>query len=319
MYQSIGVDISKAYFDADVPGKGVKRFKNTRGGIKQFIRHLPDDARCVMESTGNYGYRLATALVNAGIATSMVNPLSVKRFSQMKLRRAKTDRADARLLTEYGNIIELSPFVPSTDAQSDLEQLENVYNQLMKQRTALLNQLEAFKQLPYQSKDAIAVLMKAIHAIDKALESLRKKMHKRVTTTYPTILAKAMSVPGIGERTAIAMINVTRGFERFHKNKELVAYLGVCPRVTQSGTSVTAAGHICKAGFARVRSLLYMSALSAIKFNQPCRQLYLRLIQNGKPKMVALLAVVNKLIRQVFAVVTHNVLFNQEYHRSLAF
>jgi transposase len=319
MYQSIGVDLSKTYFDADLPGVGVKRFKNTDSGIRQFLRRLPDDARCVMESTGNYGYRLATALVKADIATAMVNPLSVKRFSQMKLRRAKTDRADARLLTEYGKIVELSPFVPSTDAQSELEQLEGVYNQLMKQRTALLNQLEALRQLPYQSKDALAALVKAIQEIEKALEGLRKKMHKRAITAYPAVLMKATSVPGIGERIAIALINVTHGFERFHTHKELVAYLGVCPRVTQSGTSVTAAGHICKAGFARVRSLLYMGALSAIKFNQPCRELYLRLTQKGKPKMVALLAVVNKLIRQVFAVVTHNVLFNEKYHRSFAF
>jgi transposase len=231
----------------------------------------------------------------------------------------KTDRADAQLLTEYGKIVELRPFVPATDAQSELEQLEGVYNQLKKQRTALLNQLEALKQLPYQSKDAIAALVKAIQEIEKALEDLRKKMHKRVMTTYPAVLTKAMSVPGIGERIAIALINVTRGFERFHKHKELAAYLGVCPRVMQSGTSVKGAGHICKAGFARVRSLLYMGALSAIKFNQPCRELYLRLTQKGKAKMIALLAVVNKLIRQVFAVVTHNVPFNQEYHRSLAF
>lgn len=318
MVTHVGIDISKSYFDADCPN-GVLRFRNALNGYRKLMKHLPAETYCVMESTGNYGYRLARALVQAKIPVAVVNPLSVKRFAQMKLRRTKTDQADARLLTEYAKIAELTPYVFASDAQEELHQLQGVYNQLIKQRTALVNQLEALKQLPHWSKDAIAAITKAIQQIDEALKDLAEKMRKLAMSECPEALTSLLGIPSIGPRTAIMFIDVTRGFTRFRSSKQLSAYFGVCPRITQSGSSVSVAGHICKSGLAAERSLLYMCALSAIRFNKPCKDLYQRLIARGKHKMVALVAVINKLIRQVFAVVTKHVPFNQDHRPKLAF
>lgn len=313
----IGIDISKVYFDADIVGK-VMRFKNTDTAYDAFVKALPIDAYCVMESTGNYGYRLATALVHSGVSVAMVNPLSVKRFGQMHLRRTKTDRSDARLITDFAKIAPLSPFVVQSNALNELQQLTTALKQLIKHRAALRNQLEALAQLPHRSTGAIEAITSTIKHLDKTIKGLEKKTHEQAMMECPEIYPSLLTIPGIGKRTAIALLTITNGFKRFERAKELVAYLGVCPRIAQSGSSLAAQGHICKLGLAYERSLLYMCAMSAVRWNKPCKAFFSRLISRGKPKMVALLAVVNKLIRQAFAIATQHTVFQHNYNSALA-
>ena len=96
-----GIDISKDVFDVYNESSGHVQFKNTETGFKSLLISLPKTALVVMEATGYYHYRLAQFLHSKGVLVSVVNPLSVKRFIQMKLAKVKTDKSDAKSICEY--------------------------------------------------------------------------------------------------------------------------------------------------------------------------------------------------------------------------
>lgn len=308
----VGIDVSKATLDYCIDNK-VYHCDNSLSGFKKIYKQLPANSWCVMESTGNYGYCLADYLYGCGIRVSVVNPSSVKMFSRMKNSRTKTDKKDAKLITEYAKITDLPIYEPASDEQNDLRQLLAVMDQFIKQRTALMNQIEALEKMPRPSRTAIKALKKAIAALDKQIEALEKAMLKNVQIDCPEAYEKAISVVGIGKRTSILLMAITAGFTKFENASQLCAYIGVCPRIVSSGTSVRGKSHICKQGMAHARATLYMCSHSAVKYNEDCKALYQRLIAKGKAKKVALMAVVNKLIRQVFACVTKNELFQNNY------
>ena len=106
-----GIDISKDVFDVYSVSGGHTQFKNDVKGFKSFKRSLSIKALVVMEATGYYHYRLAQYLFKQGILVSVVNPLSVKRFIQMKLAKVKTDKSDAKAICEYGKVNACNCFV----------------------------------------------------------------------------------------------------------------------------------------------------------------------------------------------------------------
>jgi transposase len=317
-FTPVGIDVSKATLDVFV-GDKVCHCENNEKGFQRITSKLPRNSWCVMESTSTYGYRFADYLVEHDFRVSVVNPLSVKRFAQMNLSRTKTDKADAKLITEYAKIAELPEYEPTTDAMNELRQLETVLEQLIKQRTALQNQIEALEQLPRPSKAAIKALKDAIKTLDQQIEAIKQQMHQDALTDCPEAYEKALSVKGIGKRTATLLMAITKGFTLFENARQISAYIGACPKTVSSGTSVKGKSHICKIGLADVRATLYMCAHAAVKYNNACKALYERLIAKGKAKKVALIAVVNKLIHQVFACVSKNEFFNNNYNFSFGF
>lgn len=105
----------------------------------------------------------------------------------------------------------------------------------------------------------------------------------------------------------------TGGFEYFNSAKKFAKYIGVCPSYQQSGTSIKTKGIITRHGDPELRSLLYVASWSAIRYNTPCRELYERLKIKGKPSKAALMAVINKLLRQAFAVIISNTDYIDNY------
>ena len=118
-----GIDISKDVFDVYGSKSGHNQFKNEVKGFVSFMKHLPKDVLVVMEATGYYHYRLAQFLYKSGVSVSVVHPLSVKRFIQMKLAKVKTDKSDAKAISEYGEMNAVPLYTALTDTQSECLQL----------------------------------------------------------------------------------------------------------------------------------------------------------------------------------------------------
>ncbi|WP_051049883.1 IS110 family transposase [Nafulsella turpanensis] len=121
------------------------------------------------------------------------------------------------------------------------------------------------------------------------------------------------SIPGIGPKTSLLLIVALRGFENFQNYKQVISYLGLSPRIYESGSSVRGKAKICKMGMAEVRKCLYMAARSAKLYNKTCKELYERLRKKGKAHRVAMIAVVNKLLKQAFAIVEAGNLYEKDY------
>ncbi len=317
----VGIDISKLGFDASLPGtKGdclTVRCDNNERGYGILSKSLPEDAHCVMEATGPYCLRLALHLHGKGIAVSVVNPLAVRRFTQMRMARAKTDRTDAKLIAEYGKSERPPLWEPPKGYIHELQQDNTVLDSLVKQRTMLSNQKEALTQLPCVSAEAVAALEPVAGQLGEQIAVLEKAMERKALDNCPELYRSLKSIPGIGPKTSIQLIVITHGFARFRNGKQLAAYIGLCPRIFQSGTSVKGRSRICKMGMGRARALLYLCAMNARKGNRACRELYERLRLNGKPPKVALIAVANKLLKQAFALGTRLEIYSEAKYNSV--
>ncbi len=139
------------------------------------------------------------------------------------------------------------------------------------------------------------------------------------TQYYAEMLEDIKSIPGLGKKTAMALIVLSGGFERFDDYRKLSSYIGICPRLFESGTSVKGKARICKMGMSRIRAMLYICAWSAKRCNKACKELYERLVAKGKAKKLALIAVANKLLKQAFAIATQKTKYNENYSNIICF
>jgi len=310
-----GIDISKEFFDVCRISKGVREekiFSNDAPGINQALAWLNKEDYCVMEVTGAYYMRLATSLYQAGFKVSVVNPLIIKRFSQMRLMRTKTDKADARMIAEYGLSEPQQQWAPPPSFIRQINQLDGIAEQLQKHYTALANQLEAYT-ISGIDKETKQLLVTLIKSVRRKQQEIEKRIQEVITCYHAELMQRLCTIPGLGKKTVTMLIVITEGFKKFASYKQLSSYTGLCPRIFKSGSSIKGRGRICKMGMGRVRMLLYLCAWSAKKYNKACKDLYERLVEQGKSKRLALIAVANKLIKQAFAIAQSGLTYNPNY------
>lgn len=317
----IGIDISKDSFVVAYPRKSgytTKTFMNDTKGVRSFITSLPEDCHCVMEATGNYSMLLLYLLQQAGIPTSMENPQKIKHFSRAMMTVTKTDEIDAKLIAMYGEKMNPAPYKIPSESIILLKQKRTVLRQLKKQLTAMTNLQHSLSVLPKQDPTAKVATEQTIKFLRKQISKLEEEITNLSNKEFKRQMELLTSIKGIGESIASALITATGGFANFSSAKQISRFLGLCPTYQQSGTSVNVKGHINRNGDSHLRSQLYIVAMASIRCNTACRETYERLCDRGKPGKVALIAVANKLIRQMFAVVTYNRPYIDGYVSSLA-
>ena len=304
----VGIDVSKATFVVAYSSEKNSRtrtFKNTTKGIHEFIQTVsPEEHHCVLEATGNYSSLLVYLLAEAGVTTSLENPLKVKNFARVMLSTTKTDEIDARLIALYGEKMQPAPYKLRSDAILTLKQKRTVIRQLRKQLIATRNLKGSMEALPFFDAQCRKSIEKTIAFLEKQIKALEEDLSSLAHSEYKKQMELLTSIKGIGVTLAAALIMATGGFTYFDNAKQLTRYLGLSPTYQQSGTSVNVKGHINRNGDSSLRSQLYVAAFSSLRCNTECRACYDRLRSNGKPGKVAVIAVANKLIRQAFAVVT---------------
>ncbi|WMI65074.1 IS110 family transposase [Aestuariibaculum sp. YM273] len=313
-----GVDISKDVFDVYGSQTGSNQFKNDCQGFKKFLKVLSKETLVVMEATGYYHYRLAQFLHGQGILVSVVNPLSVKRFIQMKLAKVKTDKSDAKAISEYGQMNEVPLYNALTEVQSECLQLFRLLDSYLKHRTAIKNKLKGEEALGVPSKFVYRSLRRNLNHLNKEIESIESRLLELVKQDQQQQLTLLKSIPGMGMKTALFLIVVTEGFSRFNSASELCSYVGVTPTIRESGSSVRGRSRISKVGNKKLRNLLFLCAFSACKHNKGCRELYERIIAKGKSKKLALIAVSNKLLKQAFAIAKSGLPYDENFMSKLA-
>ena len=311
-----GIDVSKSTFDAFILQNSYE-FKNVLCGFKRLKKVLPEHAHCVMEATGPYYLKLAVYLQSHGIKVSVVNPLVIKRFAQMKMIKAKTDKADAKLIALYAEKETPELWKAPEPLLIEIQQDQAVLAGLSKQLRMLNNQVESIQVQPCQSKEAIRTVSTVTKLVEREIHSLEKSVLKKVEHIYAKELGLITSIPGIGIKNAIALLVATNAFSKFQSAKQVASYIGICPRIYQSGSSIKGKGSITKMGDKRVRTLLYLAARSAARHNPACKQQYERLIRNGKADKLAIIAVANKLLKQAFAIVINKKMYEPEYYLAL--
>ena len=291
----IGIDVSKRELEIhsyNPHPKLSKSIPNTLDEIKKLISALQKipNPHFIFEATGGYEKILLTSLQAAGINASRITPSLSRNFAKAKGLLAKTDAIDAQLLTDYGH-----QFQPRTTEPLDpiLEEVQA----LLKYRRHLIEALHGEQQqLEYPLPKSVTTMVKArirslqkqIEKLTNSLESLAKK--SPILDSATTLLVQTK---GVGIQSALSLLAAMPELGTL-SNKEAASLAGLAPFNRDSG-KFRGKRTIC-GGRKEVRQALYMSALVASRFNPILKEYYQRLLANGKPKKLALTAVMRKLL-----------------------
>ena len=312
-----GIDISHLVFDVTDSKGNYYQFKNNVTGFKKFLKLLGSSSHCVMEATGYYHYQLAYFLLESGIKLSVENPLAVKRFIQMKLSKIKTDKSDSKLICEYAKQVELKLWEGNSKHQTECLQMTRLLSVYTKQSTMLKNKLHGEAVLGNPSKVVVSSLKRSLKHVKKELKTLEDKLLEMVKENHQDVLTRLKTIPGIGNKTAVMLVVLTDGFDRFTSGSELCSYAGLTPVIRKSGSSVNGRSRISKIGNQKLRNLLFMCSFNACKYNKACRDIYQRIVAKGKSKKLALIAVCNKLLKQAFAIAKSGLIYDDTYRSIL--
>jgi transposase len=198
-------------------------------------------------------------------------------------------------------------------AYFESKQLYNIIREYTEQIKRFNNQLHSLWLLPVPSKDTIKSLEKMTAHLQKEIKLLELKLESMLEQWQPAQLKSAGSVKGIGKRATAMLLVFTQGFKNTHSHRQLISFAGLSPTEYSSGSRIQGKSRIYKRGSKNLRDVLYTCSMNAIKTNTACKALYERLRANGKTGKQALIAVCNKLLKQVFAVVKNNTLYQPNY------
>ena len=321
----IGTDVSKDRLDyvpieaslswSSVESMAVSSLANKEDAIEAWLdNYRPDESVFVFEPTGSYSDTLLELLVEKGYEFSLVTPQRAHAFSQTMQLTSKDDAWAARLLAYMGARLELPRYQPPSQEMKERKQVLAALSALMKQHQMLKNQLHAQEQ--YRKPQAIItqVFKDQIASIEKGIDQLKKQLKQLDDQAFVALQKLAMTVVGIGPATSSWLLILTQGLENFHTSGQLIKYCGLVGRTHRSGKSVNAKGGITKQACAKLRACLFMAARSAIRYNLACKELYQRLRAKGKPFFKAIVAVMAKLLKQLFGVIKSNTPFDNQYY-----
>ncbi|MBI4201747.1 MAG: IS110 family transposase [Chloroflexi bacterium] len=288
----VGIDISQEWLDvAWLPQVGSQRFSNDTAGIRDLVRLVQElaPAGVVMEATGGLEHPVAAALGVAQLPVSIVNPRQVRDFARAMGKLAKTDAIDARVLASFGERIR-PPVRPLADAETQaLSALLVRREQVVEMLVAETNRLKrASPSVQPDIREHIQWLQGRLDRLNKDLGSMvqasalwRAKAH---------LLQSTPGVGPVGSTTMLAGLPELGALGR----KQIATLVGIAPLNRDSG--LFRGKRKVWGGRARVRHALYMATLVATRHNPLIRQFYQRLLASGKPKKVALVACMHKLL-----------------------
>ena len=319
----IGIDVSKKKLDLSTfDGKKHESFciENEKKSITSFLKNYvskKDDCLFVMEATGVYHLNLVTIIYDMGFNVGVVNPLRIKRYGQMKMIRVKTDSVDARTIAEYGFEQPVSLFNPRSKKRQRIISLLKAIEAHSKTKDAYYNRLEALAQDPGCEKIVINSFNKIIRSLERDIKKFEQNLEKLVTENYPETYAQLIGIAGVGFKTAVVIIGYFGKFEDFENSKQVASFIGINPAPKESGSSVRGRGRISKQGNRYLRKQLFMTSLSAMQHNRTCKELYERLKSKGKEHKVCRVAVMNKLVKQIFAILKYDRVYDPDYCRNI--
>ncbi len=311
----IGIDVSKRSLDVAVrPGDEEGRFDNDEAGRVALVEWLGARAPklIVLEATGGLEVAITGLLLAAGLPVRIVNPRQVRNFARAVAQFAKTDRLDALVIARFAEMVqpEVRP-LPNTEAQALAERLSR-RRQLVEMLVAEKNRRHTI-QGPLRDRldEHLDWLSSAIKELDSEIDGLVKQ-----SPAWREKEALLLTVPGIGPVTSRTLLSELPELGEL-SHKKIAALAGVAPFNRDSGKY---RGKRKIAGGRRpVRSALYMAATVASRFNPLIRPLYQRLRAANKPKKVALVACIRKLLTIVNAMLKHHCSWDAQHaQRALA-
>ena len=300
-YLNVGIDVAKATLDVAIrPGGQHWQIPHTDDGIHDLVARLVSlhPSLVVLEATGGLEARLTGALATAALSVVVVNPRQVRDFAKATGKLAKTDAIDAHVLAHFAEAIRPTPR-PLPDAQTQ------AISALMVRRRQMVTMLVMEKNRWQTACVTIRGRVQAhIDWMEQELEGLDQDLGDTLkqSSLWREQDQLLQSVPGVGPVVSLTLLAQLPELGTLDR-RQIAALVGVAPLNRDSGT--LRGKRTVWGGRATVRSALYMGALVASRWNPVMRTFYQRLCAAGKPKKVALVACMRKLLTFLNAILKH--------------
>jgi len=288
----VGVDVSMHQLDIAIAG-GEEHWQveNNDEGIDGLLSQLADidPTLVVVEASGGLEMPLVNEMALFGMPISVANPTRVRALAKAEGQLAKTDKIDARVIARYAEVVQPNPRRQQNEAEIHLIALVNRRLQLVEMRTAERNRLRtAPENVKIRVEKTISWLSEEIADIETEINALLAD-----NQAWQEKAQRLTSVPGVGFITVITLLAHMPELGQLNRQK-IAALAGLAPFNRDSGGKRGVRRIF--GGRSAVRRVLYMAALSGIKSNPVLNQFYDRLVDNGKPKKVAITACMRKLL-----------------------
>jgi len=306
----LGIDVGKLDLFCHIIGTKepiAGRFDNSDRGIAELLSWLerlgaPIEITACLEQTGHYGFKVSKALYQHQIhSLFLVNPRQIKAFGQQKLRRNKSDTADAKLIARFlqSEHSDLRPWEPRSAENERITELSRYSESIVREVAKLKTKCEAAREPAIQRS-----LRRRIKIGEKEIADIRHRITKLIDSKKALKSDHDLiaTIPGMGEISCQIMIAELPEISLFESARELAAWAGVTPCHHASGTSGRSTTPITKIGSANLRRALFMPAMNARVFNPLLKEFGDRLQENGKKKKQIIVAIMRKLIHQIYGI-----------------
>ncbi len=318
-----GIDVSKDKLDVALTSDGNKilstaTFQNSILGFQKLSAWVTKHSKAFkfvhfcIEATGIYHEEIAEFLCdNENFIVSVINPFQSKAFAHSRLLRTKTDKVDASLLACYCSVTRPKTMHRTSEELKTLRKLVRTLNYQVEERAKYKTKLHSVKD-NYAAHVVNATIFFFTDSITDIEEKIKCHIEKHSELKRKIDLLK--SIISIGDRTAWQILAELKDIEAERIDaKAQVAHAGLAPKEYQSGSSINGKPRICRTGNKKLREAFYMPAMTAMRHNKPMREFYERLIAKGKPKKVALIAVMRKLLVTAVGVLNNGVPFDENW------
>jgi len=314
----VGIDVSKLKLDISLIQRSnpsaSKHFviANTTKGLQELLSRLKKlkiDLNRVFfsfEDTGVYSMPLCYFLSKKELDYRMIPAMEIKRSKG--ITRGKTDKADSKDIALYALTHQHKLKLGSLPDET-LQEIRLLYTEREKLKKAIHLFERTVENINYLPKKLLTDLLKNNASTLRKLKTNLKKLDKKIQELLSQnegLKEKdrlIQSIPGVGPQTSIYLLLVTRGFSSFENSRQLACYGGVAPFAYSSGSSVRGRTKVSNLADKKLKSLLNMCALNAKSWDYELKQYYERKVKEGKPKMLILNNIRNKILGRVFAVI----------------
>jgi len=288
----IGIDEGKAFLDVAVSPQGGRwRIPNSSEGLGSLIDRMRalQPKMLVMEASGGLGKSVALAIADQGFSIAVVNPRKVRQFARATGLIAKTDALDAQVLAQFAETMKPEPrSLPDAPTQQ-LHDLIARRRQMVEMLTAEKNRLkQATPEIGPQIEEHIDWMEAQQRRLEKQIKEVQQKH-----SLWKQQASLLQSVPGVGPILSATLLGNLPELGQLN-HKQIAALVGVAPFNRESGG--WRGKRSIWGGRGSVRTVLYMSTITAIQYNEVIREFHQRLRAVGKPPKVALVACMRKLL-----------------------
>lgn len=304
--RNVGIDIAKDTVAVHIPPGEAFTATNDPKGFRQIRKRLQAGDVLAVESTSVYHHQLALFFLRAGFEVKEINPIMTKQFIRATVRKKKTDKSDALILSR---LLDQDAGYGMTEKNilNPVKKRYRVRKKLVQMRSSLKIQRTTLGSCPAATGTVKKAFDRLIKSMDKEIEGLEAELLQ----TEGEEIRILESVPGISPISARGIFAEIGDVHRFVGKKQLVAFAGYDPKLSESGSSVYHSGKLTKRGSPALRNALHWAALANIRLDTPFSRYYHKKVKEGKKPIQAMTATSRKILEVIYFLLQKQELFKK--------